>query len=143
MSTINPLSKGQRRACLASTLLIASSVFTIVVSLILATLVSYVHSQRPVPVRRPDASAAYNLGQTAAPLIDLLIVAGPAMVVAPVVFLGGVMARRTRSYWLAVVGSVFSMLPCTVACIFGIPIGVWALVLLLDPEVRASFRNAG
>lgn len=143
MSIIEPLPKGRRRAYLASTLLIALSVLTIVVNLSLTAFVMYGHAQRPVPARRPGVSDAYYRGQTAAPLIDFFIVAVPTLVLTPVVFLGGLMARRTRSYWLALAGSIFSIVPCTVTCFIGIPIGIWSLVLLLDPEVRALFRNAG
>ena len=32
------------------------------------------------------------------------------------------------------------MLPCTCCCIAGLPVGIWALVILLKPEVKSAFH---
>lgn len=41
----------------------------------------------------------------------------------------------------AVVASVLAMIPCSCACILGLPIGIWSLVILLKPEVKTAFKS--
>src|SRR5262249_34964754 len=38
--------------------------------------------------------------------------------------------------------AILAMLPCTPACFVGLPMGIWALFVLLDPKVRAAFEGA-
>ena len=45
-----------------------------------------------------------------------------------------------RGRGLAMTGSVLSMIPClSGCCIVGLPVGIWALVVLNNPDVRAGF----
>lgn len=37
--------------------------------------------------------------------------------------------------------AILALLPCSLVCIIGIPVGVWALVVLLNPEVREAFSR--
>jgi hypothetical protein len=56
---------------------------------------------------------------------------------------GGVRMYRARSYALAVVGSLASLLPCvtpTSCCGMGELIGGWCVIVLMLPGVRAGFR---
>jgi predicted Zn finger-like uncharacterized protein len=47
-----------------------------------------------------------------------------------------------RGYQHAVVGCVMAMLPCCgVACVGGIPVGIWSLVVLSRSEVKDAFRS--
>lgn len=55
---------------------------------------------------------------------------------------GGVQMIRLRGWIIAVLGAVLSMIPCFQGCfIFGIPIGIWCLVVLLDSSVKRSFGS--
>jgi len=39
-----------------------------------------------------------------------------------------------------VVASILAMVPCiSPCCLLGIPIGIWALVVLMKPEVQQAF----
>jgi len=69
------------------------------------------------------------------PALLLMIVAGISFVIA----FGGWHLWRLRSYGLAATAAILAMLPCTPACFLGLPMGIWALVVLLDPKVRAAF----
>src|SRR5262245_52232058 len=56
---------------------------------------------------------------------------------------GGVRMYRARTYSLAMVGALSSLLPCvtpTSACCVGEFVGVWCAIVLLLPGVRAGFR---
>jgi hypothetical protein len=67
-----------------------------------------------------------------------------ALVVALVTAVGAIRMLMLRSYGLAVIASVLAAIPCVspgaCPCLFGMAVGVWALVILLDPEVRSAFR---
>jgi len=46
---------------------------------------------------------------------------------------------KLRSYWLSVAGSFAVMPGACFCCLAGIPIGIWSLTVLLDPEVSSAF----
>jgi hypothetical protein len=54
---------------------------------------------------------------------------------------GAMQMKNLRNYNFALVASILSILPCTYCCCATIPIGVWALVVLLKPEVKAAFQQ--
>ncbi|HET6575208.1 MAG TPA: hypothetical protein VFG68_16495 [Fimbriiglobus sp.] len=67
----------------------------------------------------------------------------PAYLIASVVgvltIIGGVKMRSLRGRGLAMTGSILSMIPCTSGCcIVGLPVGIWALVALNNPDVKAA-----
>jgi hypothetical protein len=57
--------------------------------------------------------------------------------------IGGWRMWSLRNYGLAVTGAIVAAIPC-VSCVgccgIGEGIGIWALVVLLNPDVRAAFR---
>ena len=58
-----------------------------------------------------------------------------------VIFLGAKKMMNLQSYSFAMVAAILAMIPCiSPCCILGLPIGIWALVVLLDPNVKAAFR---
>jgi hypothetical protein len=58
-----------------------------------------------------------------------------------VVIYGAMRMQRLESYGLAITSCILSIIPCMTCCCFlGMPFGIWSLVILNRPEVRASFR---
>jgi hypothetical protein len=54
--------------------------------------------------------------------------------------LGGFAMRSLGSYGLGMTGAIVSVIPCvTGCCCTGMPFGIWALVVLLRPEVKAGY----
>ena len=47
--------------------------------------------------------------------------------------------RQLRSWSICLAGSIAAMLPCSVCCILGLPMGIWALIVLIDNEVKRLF----
>lgn len=48
--------------------------------------------------------------------------------------------KKLESHGLSIAGAIVAMIPCiSPCCILGLPIGIWALVVLLKPEVKAAF----
>jgi hypothetical protein len=59
------------------------------------------------------------------------------------ILLGGVRMRALQSYGLAMTGSILAALPCfscAGCCGVGQVVGIWSIVVLFNPEVRAAFQ---
>ena len=88
----------------------------------------------------PRLNGQYLKDQT---VLGAFIGGGLGLVVAPLIILGGARMRALQSYGMAVTASVLALIPCltcTGCCGLGQGIGIWALVVLLKPEVKALFR---
>ena len=49
--------------------------------------------------------------------------------------------KDLKQWNLSVVASVLAMIPCiSPCCIIGLPIGIWSLVVLMRPDVKAAFK---
>lgn len=80
--------------------------------------------------------------QEAIPAIFAIIGSGIAgAVLAALTIVGAVKMKNLQSYALAMTAAILMTIPCVSPCVFlGIPFGVWALVVLVRPEVKAAFR---
>lgn len=61
-----------------------------------------------------------------------------------ITIMGGVRMRSLQSYSLAMLGSVISAIPCISClgcCAIGEIVGIWAVVVLLNQEVKAAFQQ--
>jgi hypothetical protein len=47
--------------------------------------------------------------------------------------------RQLRSWGVSMAGAIVAMLPCSPCCLLSLPIGVWAVVVLIDANVKAAF----
>ena len=59
--------------------------------------------------------------------------------------LGGMKMRALQSYGLAVTGSIMAIIPCCTnqcLCLY-MPFGIWALVVLMNQDVKAAFSRGG
>ena len=58
------------------------------------------------------------------------------------VLMGGIKMNKLESYSLAMAASIIAVIPCfSPCCLLGIPIGIWALVVLNDPNVKSAFKQ--
>jgi len=64
------------------------------------------------------------------------------LIMSVVVFLGATKMRNLQSYSFAMAASIIAMIPCiSPCCVPGLPLGIWALVVLLKPEVKIAFTD--
>jgi len=64
-----------------------------------------------------------------------------AILLSGVIFFGAMKMKKLESYGLAMAASIIAMIPCfSPCCLLGLPIGIWALVVLSKPEVRSAFH---
>lgn len=90
----------------------------------------------PGPAQNPDAARAMVVGH-------YLGQWGPTAIGVPLGVIqtaGGIQLARRRTWPVAVVGAIMALVPCTCGFVVGLPIGIWALVVLFNPAVRAAFR---
>lgn len=69
-----------------------------------------------------------NIGSTAlGALLNLLTLAG------------GVAMRGAKGYGLAMTGAIAGIVPMSGCCCLTLPVGIWALVVLVGPDAKAAF----
>jgi len=57
------------------------------------------------------------------------------------VLFGALKMKQLELYGLAMAASIIAMIPCvSPCCLIGLPIGIWSLVILSKPEVKAAFH---
>lgn len=90
------------------------------------------------PIDGPDRSEpSFQFGYYATLWAFQLL--GPASSL--VTLLGGIQMARGHGYRLAVTGSILSLLPfCNLCLGFSTLVGIWALVVLTRPSVKAVFE---
>ena len=66
------------------------------------------------------------------------------LVTSPFIIVGAVNMLKGRKYSSAKLAAILAMIPATSCCfILGIPFGIWALIVLSKPEVKAFFETGG
>ena len=88
------------------------------------------------------------IGATEAPEFVAQMMSGVFGIVLSVVAIGvgafvayaGMQMRQLRNYTLSMIGAIVAMIPCiSPCCCLGLPVGIWALVVLFKPGVRDAF----
>jgi hypothetical protein len=59
------------------------------------------------------------------------------------IFYGGYKMKKLESWGFALTASLLAIIPCNTCCMFSLAIGIWSLIILNDPSVKAAFRTAG
>lgn len=63
------------------------------------------------------------------------------IVVAVFIIYAALKMKDLSQYGLCMAASILAMIPCiSPCCIIGLPIGIWCLVVLTRPDVKASFH---
>jgi hypothetical protein len=75
----------------------------------------------------------------ASPVYDLCCVAVPTFAVYPFMLVASIQMYRARNRTLALAASILALLPLSPIVLLGFPIGVWALMVLANPDVKALF----
>jgi len=58
-----------------------------------------------------------------------------------IIIFGALKMKNLENYGLAVAASIIAMVPCiSPCCLIGLPIGIWALIVLNKPEVKSAFH---
>jgi len=64
-----------------------------------------------------------------------------ALLLSGLIFFGAMKMKKLENFGLAMTASIIAMIPCfSPCCLIGLPIGIWALVVLSKPEVKSAFH---
>ena len=64
------------------------------------------------------------------------------LVMAVVVFMGASKMKNAESFGFSMAAAIIAMIPCvSPCCLLGLPLGIWALIVLLKPEVKSAFQG--
>ena len=63
------------------------------------------------------------------------------ILVAALIIYAALKMKELSQYGLCMAASILAMIPCiSPCCIIGLPIGIWCLIVLTKPEVKAAFH---
>lgn len=63
------------------------------------------------------------------------------ILVAALIIYAALKMKELTQYGLCMAASILAMIPCiSPCCIIGLPIGIWCLIVLTKPEVKAAFH---
>ena len=71
----------------------------------------------------------------------LLVGMGAGVGIGVAVVVGARRMRRLRNRPFAIASAALAMLPVSVGCLLGVPVGLWVLWILTRPDVRAGFEE--
>lgn len=102
-----------------------------IILIILATMtcaVSLLQIPRVIAQADENGGLSYVAGSFLPAVMNLAIICG------------AVKMARMKSYSSAMTAAILSVIPvCSPCIIFGIPFGIWAIIVLRDPRVKAEF----
>jgi hypothetical protein len=91
-----------------------------------------------------DGSVRAQLDQLRAAGLGITDFLGTAVGLAinVLIIVGALKMQRLQSWGLGLASAILVMLPCSLGCccIVGLPVGIWAVVVLNKPEVKGAFR---
>ena len=128
-------SRRRRRHAVAEGLVMGPAIALLVVGILgilmgLANILSAATGFGVAPQQQKDA--AHMTGR--------FVGAAVSLVWGLVVTLGGWKLKSLESYGSAMTGVIVSLLPCNPCCLVGLPIGIWALVVMNNQDVKDAFR---
>jgi len=91
----------------------------------------------PVPNLDPELQRIIQTWSGTLGIVSAII----GIVVAGFVLYGALRMKKLEGYAWAMTAAILALIPCvSPCCVIGLPIGIWALIVLLQPEVKAQFH---
>jgi hypothetical protein len=129
------------------------------ISIFIAVLVLGIMAAAPDAIFRPiyDKMLDMRKGQPPAPgqqplppydefrksnQMQNIVASAISLACSALIFLGGTKMKQLQGYGLSIAASILSIIPCTNSCCcVGLPIGIWALMVLLNADVKLAFSR--
>jgi hypothetical protein len=103
--------------------------------LVVNTLVTVVVGVDKMALGPAPENQAERVGQVVGAVVGGVV----GLAIYTTVLIGALKMRKLESYSLAMTASILAMLPCSLCCVFGLPFGIWSLVVLSDQHVKSAF----
>jgi hypothetical protein len=110
---------------------------------ILMSIYSFVYALVSKPIEMPAGTPDWQvqLAQGGIGPMAAIVQAG-FLVLNLVILFGGIQMLRLKTWGMALAASILSIVDFgSCCCIAGIPLGIWALVILLMPDVKQAFET--
>jgi hypothetical protein len=79
------------------------------------------------------------IGKMTGPMGMVFVVIG--LLISVFTIFAGVQMQRLRNFWMPMTASILGILSCfSGCCCVSLPIGIWAIVVLMKPEVKSAFE---
>ncbi|MBC8356108.1 MAG: hypothetical protein H8E66_29370 [Planctomycetes bacterium] len=110
------------------TRLLIPAIFLIILATLMCSL-SLLQIPRVMSEAADNGGLPYVVGTFLPAVMNLAIICGAVQMI------------RMKSYSSAMTAAILSVIPVCSPCIFiGIPFGIWAIIVLRDPKVKARFQ---
>ncbi len=75
----------------------------------------------------------------------LFVICVAGLIIDAIIAYGAIKMMKLESYGFAVAAAILAIIPClsSPCIVLGLPFGIWALVVLMNPEVRKGFLQTG
>lgn len=95
-----------------------------------------------VPIADPEMRAMMESLQGGGSIVGAIISFLIGAAANGLVLFAGLKMKNLESYGISMAGAIVAIIPClSPCCIVGIPFGIWALVVLLNDEVKTAFKS--
>jgi hypothetical protein len=126
----------QAAAGAGNPLMIPASILLVLASIMLALILLSVPGQI-LRMRDIDTTTHEGQGELIGSILTLVV----WIIITAAILWGSIAMLRLRSYRDSFVAAVLSVIPvCSPCFVLGIPFGIWAIIVLIRPEVRARFQ---
>ena len=103
---------------------------------VFALLMHFLRARVPMPQMPAQAAWINTLSGPVGGVFNVI-----AIFLSGLVLFGAIKMKNLENYGLAMTASIIAMIPCiSPCCLIGLPIGIWALVILSKPEVKSAFH---
>lgn len=87
----------------------------------------------------------YEMGNDMSPMLSGgigIVGAIIGIIVGAVILFGAMKMKNCQSWTFSLIASILAMIPClSPCCCLGLPVGIWALIVLMDKNVKAAFSS--
>jgi hypothetical protein len=111
------------------------------------TMLDWMADQQPPGKAKDDLKKQAQDAKTRDRTVEYIqsaVFAGINVIFNTLILIGGLRMKALRSHTLAMIGSICAIIPLNSCCCITIIFGIWALIVLMNPDVKAAFAlNAG
>ncbi|NQT11450.1 MAG: DUF3466 family protein, partial [Planctomycetes bacterium] len=94
-----------------------------------------------VPQNGVQREAVHSGAELVLPIVLFFAELLGSIALSALIIVAAVKMKRLKAYRLAIAASILAIIVLTPFCLIGLPIGIWALVVLSQREVRAAFAQ--
>ncbi len=136
-ASTSPIEQAQRQVKGPATALLVAGL----ISVLTTPMVVLMWNTEVVPQSGVERQAVQTGAELVLPIVAFLAELLGSIALSTLMIVAAVKMKRLEAYGLAIAASILAIILLTPLCLIGLPIGIWALVVLSGREVRAAFAQ--